>query len=285
MGQEFTNSLRVFYSSFDIFKLRNLFATFNVSTTSNKIVSNVNQTNNGFQRTTYTNMNGAYNLSGYINYGFQFGKNKIRLNFTTNAAHSRDVNIIHSLNPLFAKDTLNYTYNTSIGQTIGTGFNIKEKFDLNFTATSTFFIAKNSNQASSSSNTNYFTQNITIEPTYTFKGGWVLGTDLDYNYTGGLAAGYNASVPLWNASLSKLLFKNQAGELKIAIYDILNQNVSVSRNVTANYVVDQQSTVLKQYFSVTFAYNLRKFAGAGQQMPAMFRNMMRGTNMRNMPRF
>lgn len=285
LGQEFTNSLRVFYSSFDIFKLRNLFATFNVSTTSNKIVSNVNQTNNGFQRTTYTNMNGAYNLSGYVNYGFQFGKNKIRLNFTTNAAHSRDVSIIHSLNPLFAKDTLNYTYNTSIGQTIGTGFNIKEKFDLNFTATSTFFIAKNSNQASSSSNTNYFTQNITIEPTYTFKGGWVLGTDLDYNYTGGLAAGYNASVPLWNASLSKLLFKNQAGELKVAIYDILNQNVSVSRNVTANYVVDQQSTVLKQYFSVTFAYNLRKFAGAGQQMPAMFRNMMRGTNMRNLPRF
>ena len=100
-----------------------------------------------------------------------------------------------------------------------------------------------------------------------------------------MASGYNASVPLWNASLSKLLFKNQSGELKIAIYDILNQNVSVSRTVNANYVVDQQSTVLKQYFSVTFAYNLRKFAGAAQQMPAMFKNMMRGTNMRNMPRF
>lgn len=285
LGQEFSNSLRVFYSSFDIFKLRNLFAMFNLSNTSNKIVSNVNQLSNGYQTTTYTNLNGAYSLSGYVNYGFQFGKNKIRLNFTTNLAHSRDVSIIHSPLLANANDTINYTYNSSIGQTIGTGFNIKEKFDLNFTATSTFYIAKNSNQASSSSNTNYFTQNITIEPTYTFKGGWVLGTDLDYNYTGGLATSYNASVPLWNASLSKLLFKNQAGELKIAIYDILNQNVSVSRTVNANYVVDQQSTVLKQYFSVTFAYNLRKFAGAGQQMPSMFRNMMRGTNMRNMPRF
>jgi len=230
-------------------------------------------------------MNGAYSLSGYVNYGFQFGKQKIRLNFTTNVAHSRDVSIIHSTLLANANDTINYTYNSSIGQTIGTGFNIKEKLDLNFTATSTYYIAKNSNQASSASNTNYFTQNISIEPTYTFKGGWVLGTDLDYNYTGGLSTGYNASVPLWNASLSKLLFKNQAGELKIAIYDILNQNVSVSRTVTANYVTDQQSTVLKQYFSVTFAYNLRKFAGAGQQMPSMFRNMMRGTNMRNMPRF
>ncbi|MBC7721898.1 MAG: outer membrane beta-barrel protein, partial [Pedobacter sp.] len=285
LGQEFSNSLRIFYSSFDIFKLRNLFALFNISTTSYKIVNNVNQTPNGYQTTTYTNKSGAYNLSGYVNYGFQFGKNKIRLNFTTNVAHSRDVNIIHSLNPSFANDTLNYTYNTSIGQTVGTGFNIKEKLDLNFSATSTFYIAKNSNQASSASNTNYFTQNISIEPTYTFKGGWVLGTDLDYNYTGGLSTGYNASVPLWNASLSKLLFKNQSGELKIAIYDILNQNVSVSRTVNANYIVDQQSTVLKQYFSVTFAYNLRKFAGANQQMPSMFRNMMRGTNMRNVPRF
>lgn len=285
LGQEFSNSLRIFYSSFDIFKLRNLFALFNISNTSNKIVNNVNQTPNGYQTTTYTNKNGAYNLSGYVNYGFQFGKNKIRLNFTTNVAHSRDVSIIHSLKTALANDTLNYTYNTSIGQTIGTGFNIKEKLDLNFTATSTFYIAKNSNQASSASNTNYFTQNISVEPTYTFKGGWVLGTDLDYNYTGGLSTGYNASVPLWNASLSKLLFKNQSGELKVAIYDILNQNVSVSRTVNANYVVDQQSTVLKQYFSVTFAYNLRKFAGQGQQMPSMFRNMMRGTNMRSAPRF
>jgi len=286
LGQEFTNSLRVFYSSFDIFKLRNLFASVNVSTTSNKIVNNVFQYANGYDTTTYTNKNGAYSLSGFFNYGFQFGKNKIRLNFTTNVAHSRDVSIIHNFtsggNP---NDTLNYTYNSSIGQTIGTGFNIKEKFDLNFTATTTYFIVKNTNQATAANNANYFTQNITIEPTYTFKGGWVLGTDLDYNYTGGLTAGYNASVPLWNASLSKLLFKNQAGELKVAIYDILNQNVSVSRSVTGNTVTDQQSTVLKQYFSITFAYNLRKFAGAGMQMPSMFRNMMRGTNMRNMPRF
>lgn len=287
LGQEFSNNLRIFFSSFDIFKLRNLFAMFNLSNTSNKIVSNVTQSPTTFYRTTtYSNMGGAYSLSGYVNYGFQFGKQKIRLNFTTNVAHSRDPSIIHSVssnaNP---NDTINYTYNTSIGQTIGTGFNIKEKFDLNFTATSTYFIVKNTNQANSANNANYFTQNITIEPTYTFKGGWVLGTDLDYNYTGGLTAGYNASVPLWNASLSKLLFKNQAGELKLAIYDILNQNVSVSRSVTGNTVTDQQSTVLKQYFSVTFAYNLRKFAGAGQQMPAMFRNMMRGTNMRNMPRF
>lgn len=286
LGQEFTNSLRVFYSSFDIFKLRNLFAMFNASNTSNKIVNNVYQFATNKDSTTYVNMNGAYSLSGYVNYGFQFGKNKIRLNFTTNLAHSRDVSAIHNFTSGGnLNDTLNYTYNSSIGQTIGTGFNIKEKFDLNFTATSTYFIVKNTNQANAANNTNYFTQNITIEPTYTFKGGWVLGTDLDYNYTGGLAAGYNASVPLWNASLSKLLFKNQAGELKVAIYDILNQNVSVSRSVTGNTVTDQQSTVLKQYFSVTFAYNLRKFAGAGQQMPAMFRNMMRGTNMRNMPRF
>ncbi|MBC7652446.1 MAG: outer membrane beta-barrel protein, partial [Deinococcales bacterium] len=286
LSQEFSNSLRIFYSSFDIFKMRNLFALFNVGTTSNKIVNNVNQLANGYQTTTYTNMNGAYNVSGYVNYGFQFGKAKIRLNFTSNVAHSRDVSIIHDLSPGGnPNDSLNYTYNSSFGQTIGTGFNLKEKLDLNFSATSTFFIAKNSNQARSGNNTNYFTQNISIEPTYTFKGGWVLATDLDYNYTGGLASGYNASVPLWNASLSKLLFKNQGGELKVAIYDILNQNVSVSRSVNGNTVTDQQSTVLKQYFSVTFAYNLRKFAGAGQQMPAMFKNMMRGTNMRNMPRF
>jgi len=278
LTQEFTHSVRVFYTSFNIFKMSNLFAMVNLSSTSNKIVSDITQyasgNRAGTQRTSYANQNGAYSMTGFFNYGFQLKRPKSNLNFTSNINHSRSVSLINH--------AINYTYNTSLGETVGWTMNLKEKLDLNFSSTSTYNIAKNTIQEQN--NTDYFTQNLSIEPTYTFKSGWVLGSDFDYTYNSGRAAGYNTSVPLWNASVSKLLFKKQNGELKFSIYDLLNQNVAVTRTVTNNSIQDVQSNVLQRYFSITFTYNLRKFNNNQMQMPPGFKNMMRnnGGMMRHM---
>ncbi len=269
LAQEFTHSLRLFYASFDIFRFRNLFLMLNGSTTSNKIVSDVTQFTTGpkagTQRTTYANRNGTYSITAYANYGFQLRKPKSNLSFGTNISHNRGVSLFNT--------ALNYNYNTALGETIGWTMNWKEKLDLNLSATSTYNVVTNSIQ--SQNNANYFTQSISLEPTYTFKGGWVLGSDFDYTFNSGRSSGYNTSIPLWNASISKLVFKKQNGEIKFAIYDLLNQNISITRTVTNNTIQDVQTNVLQRYFSLTFTYNLRKFASKQQQMPPMFRNMMR----------
>ena len=269
LKQSFVNSIRIFFTSFDVFKLRNIFAVINASQTSNGIVSSITQYNTGVkagtQRTTYVNRTGGYNISGFFTYGFQLDKPKSNLNFTTNLSNSRNLSIIN--------DATNYTYNSSVGETIGWNMNLNEKFDMNFHTTSTYNIVKNTIQAQS--NSNYFTQSFWIEPTYTFNGGWVFSNDFSYSYSSGRTAGYNTSVPLWNAYISKLMFK-QRGELKIALYDIMNKNVSVTRTTTNNSVTDLQSNVLKQYYSLTFSYNLRKFATKQPSTPSMFRGMRGG---------
>jgi hypothetical protein len=274
LGQEFNHSLRIFYTQFDIFKGRNLFALFNANYTANKIVSNITQLANGNQTTTYANMNGVYSITGYFNYGFALKKPKSNLNLTTNFNYDRSANIINGLN--------NITNNTTLGETISWTMNLKEKFDLVFSSTSTYNIVRYSVQQQN--NANFFTQIFNVEPTYTFKGGWVLGNDFSYTYNTGRADGFNQSIPLWNASISKLMFKKQNGELKFSIYDLLNQNVSITRNITNNFVQDVQTNVLQRYFSITFTYNLRKFGGQQQQIPGMFRGMMRSGNMNNMRR-
>ncbi len=266
LKQSFVNSIRIFFTSFDVFKLRNIFAVINASQTNNGIVSSITQYNSGSkagtQRTTYVNRTGGYNISGFFTYGFQLDKPKSNLNFTTNLSNSRNLSIIN--------DATNYTYNSSVGETIGWTMNLNDKFDMNLRTTSTYNIVKNTIQ--SQSNSNYFTQNFWIEPTYTFNGGWVFSNDFSYSFSSGRTAGYNTSVPLWNAYVSKLMF-NQRGELKIALYDILNKNVSVSRTSNNNSVTDLQTNVLKQYYSLTFAYNLRKFATKQASTPSMFRGM------------
>jgi hypothetical protein len=64
---------------------------------------------------------------------------------------------------------------------------------------------------------------------------------------------------MWSAAVNCLMFKNQQGILRLAVYDILRQNVGVSRSITQTYIEDRQTEVLQQYFLLSFIYNLRKF--------------------------
>jgi hypothetical protein len=52
---------------------------------------------------------------------------------------------------------------------------------------------------------------------------------------------------------------NDAAELKLTVFDALNQNKSVSTTVTDYYKEYDQNLVLKQYFMLTFTYNLKLF--------------------------
>jgi hypothetical protein len=60
-------------------------------------------------------------------------------------------------------------------------------------------------------------------------------------------------------SIGKKFLANQAGELKLGVFDLLKQNQSVSRNITETYQEDIRNQVLQQYFMLTFTYSLRNF--------------------------
>jgi hypothetical protein len=83
---------------------------------------------------------------------------------------------------------------------------------------------------------------------------------------------------LWNASIAKQIFKKKQGEIKFYVFDLLNQNISVSRNVTGNTIQDVSTKVLTRYFMLSFTYNLRKF-GAGNQQSNPMMDMLRGNRM------
>jgi hypothetical protein len=284
LKQSFNNNFNLTYTNFNILTFRNFLVSLNGGLTTNRI-TNYNIINSsrdtvylpaendslgpGAQFSKPININGGFNASGFINYGFPLKNPKSNINLTTRLSFNRDVSLsktITTANPK-AEDSKIFTNNYTLGETVRFTMNLQEQMDLNFFSTSTYNFVRYNTNINNNQNSDYFTQAFSVEPTYSTKSGWILGADFDYTMYRGQSSGYNQSIPLLNASLSKMVFKNKRGEFKVNVYDLLNQNKSITRTVDQNSIVDTRTQVLTRYFLVSFTYNLRKFKGQ-QQQPA-----------------
>lgn len=265
---QFTHSVRMLYSSFDPGTQNVIFATINASTIVNDIQSQVLNHRTGGQTSTYVNLNGTYNLSGYFNYGIALKKPKSNLNFITNINYSQSQTLVGSDSSTVVY-THDYSRNTLLGETISWTTNIKKNFDMNFSSASSYNIG--SNTLNTSQNLDYFTQKFSAEITAYTNSGWLIATTFDYTYTNTHTAGYNASIPLLSPSIAKSLFKKKNGEIRLTAFDLLNSNTYVNKTVSGQGYTATRNNTLSRYVMLTFTWNLNNFAGSNQRrMPGMF---------------
>jgi hypothetical protein len=176
------------------------------------------------------------------------------MNFNTGVGYSKTIQFINT--------NRNNIYNISFDPGVEVSKSFKDKIDLTLRGGVTYNKAKYSLQ--SSLNNNYLTQDYSIDAGWQLPKNFYLSSDFTYTISSKRSEGYNAKVPLWNASFSKLFLKYNRGEMKISVHDLLNENQAIVRTTNSNYIEDQSNRVLKRFYLLSFTYSLNKMsANAG----------------------
>lgn len=265
LKQEFSQNLTLSYNAFDVVRFRNLFAFVTFSQTRNRIANAVRQLPGGASFTRPVNLNGAFNLNGTFNLGFPIQMLKGgNINTNTRISYNRDVNLVDG--------NSNFTNQINMGEDLRLNYSYQEALDLGLVLGTNYTAVTYTVQPEQ--NTHFFTHTVSVDGSYTLPGAWVLSTDLDYTLNTGRINGFNQAAALWNGSLAKEMLKNRRGELRLAVFDILGQNRSLSRNIGSNYIADVESSVLKRFFLLSFSYKLSRLGG--RTMPPMMEKATRG---------
>jgi len=205
--------------------------------------------NPGTQLKTPMNLDDYYNLSSFITYSMPFDLIESILNFNLNVNYSHTPGVLNSVT--------NYAKNTGLGGGLVISSNISRELDFNVSVNATYNILKNTRQTSN--NQNYMNWRDRLKFFWMFFDGFVLQTDLDHRYQGGLGSGYDPNSYLWNAYLGKKIFNKSQGEIRFSIYDILNKNNNTTRTANDYYIDDSRTNVLGRYYQVSFIYNVKAF--------------------------
>ena len=203
----------------------------------------------GSQLTRPVNLDGQYSMRGFLSYGFPLKiiKSNINSNFAANFSRTPGLNN----NVLNYGDAQRYSFGLVLSSNIST--------NVDFTISSNSNFSSFQNATFPSLNNEFFNQNVKFRLNVIIGNGFVFNTDATYYSYSGLTSTFNQKYTLWNMAVAKKIFKNETGEIRLSVFDLLKQNTSIQRNITTNYIEDTQSNVLQQYFMLSFNYNLRKY--------------------------
>lgn len=263
LKQEYTHSFSANYGMFDIATANSMFFAIGVNFTDSKIVNSTTiatrdtlilpevRLGAGGQLTRPKNENGYWNARAFGTYSFPWEVwqgAKLNINLGAGFTYTRDISLIN--------DQRNDVDNYSITPSLTLSSNISENLDFTVSGRSAMTIARNSLQ--SSLDNTFFVHNIYARLNWIFWEGFLLTSDFTYISNNGLASGFNQSIPLLSVGLGKRFMEDKL-EIKLSVFDVLNQNTAISQSVTGSYIETSQTAVLRRYGLLTVTYNLRTF--------------------------
>ncbi|MBL7698213.1 MAG: TonB-dependent receptor family protein [Chitinophagaceae bacterium] len=248
LRQEFTHTLNLFFYDFKILSNRGIFLSTNATFQDNAISQAITTDAGG--KTTYQSINvdGNYFLNFNGSYGWKMKKLNINLDFGPSVSYAKNSNTLNGL------QNINYSTNY--------GFNIyisrwTEKLNFMVRPNIGYTFAKSTLRADVV--TKYFTSENEVRFWTKLPHKFEFSTDLTANFrqkTDVFAGNLNATK--WDAYISKKFFEKEKLELRLSVFDILDQNIGFNRTTNSNVITQNSYQNLRRYWMLSLQFNLSK---------------------------
>jgi hypothetical protein len=223
----------------------------NVNTIMRQIIEETFFDDIGRQISRPININGNYSLSWNLQYSKSWKRRgySLRINLGNNGSLNKSTT--------FTNKVKNKADVYTIAPAFGFSFTWKQIFSIQPSFQFRYNFAKYS--LSSVQDVDYNRKRISVTMFWNYPQRIIIENNLQYNYNSQTAPGFRKGVAMWSAAVNWQLFKKQQGTIRLAVYDILKQNLGIYRNISQTFIEDRQTQVLQQYFLLSFIYNLRRF--------------------------
>jgi len=260
----YTHSLKLFYNASNPVSGTNFTLTLNASAVSNTVTTSTTFVSRqdsirlaglgfnpaiGATYVSYINLNGYYSIGTNATYAIPLKKIKSNLNLTLDYRYARQPSLY---------GMVNYGNGHSLNLRVGLTSNISEKVDFNFYSSSFGNYTANS----ALSDTYFINQTLSYTLNWIFWQGIVFNTQLTWRYYYTSTRDYGPDNQfLLNAGLGKKFFRRQNGELRLIVYDCLDQTRNLLHYVRNAYIDDQQINTLGRYVMLRFSYRFNSMSG------------------------
>lgn len=290
-----SNTLRVNFNGYNPTRQQGMMAGFDFEQTNNSVSNRmVYDETTGVRYLRPENINGNWNGRGMFMFNTALGKQKL-FNISTFTALSYDnavgyVSRFESssssastpryalLSPMSTTTVSDrsYDYYNSIFSSASSEKNTTRTFgideNLNASYRSSWFdvgllgrINYQHARASVQDNANMDTWNFAYgaNANFNFDFGLSISTDIRMNSRRGYSdASMNTNELLWNAQIAQSFLKNRSLTISVQFYDILQQQSTISRTLSATQRTDSWTKSINSYFMVHAIYKLNIFSGS-----------------------
>ena len=255
----FTQNFRLFYNNFVQNHNKGVMTYINFSTTSNSISNKVTyDETTGGRITRPENINGNWNVMGAFMFNCSIDSTGVwNINTDTNLGYNHYVSYL-SLDK--SQDSQkNTTQNTTWNERLSLSYR-NDWLELSLDGTLAYNHAKNKLQPNSNLNTWQFSYG----PSMTLTAPW--GTSLNSSLSISSRRGYsdssmNTDEFVWNAQLSQGFLKGKPLTIMLQFYDILRQQSTFSRAISATSRTDTEYNAINSYAMLHVIYRLNLFGG------------------------
>lgn len=255
----FTNTLQLRYNNYIMSRKQSWAANLNFSTTDNSISNKVTYNDETGGRVTQPeNINGNWNMRGDMTFTSALDKEaNWNVSNTASVNYSNHVSYI-TLNRNSDSEKNTTTSTTASDRLSGSYRNKWLEVELNGRVNYT----SSRNELQTSGNRDAWQYSYGCSFNITLPWGTIIDTSLNQSMRRGFSdATYNTNEMIWNAQISQSLMSRKRLVVTLQLYDILHQQNTFSRQISANRRSDTDRNAINSYAMLHVVYQLRNFGG------------------------